>query len=89
MHGDTTEGYEVMPINIASTAKGMRLTYDEWDYTQPAPQAEAYKKAPAYPNIATRWIQIYKRSRESPTPPVPHHTLHAPSAHAPATFHPA
>jgi len=43
-HGDTTEGYEVLPNNVAFTAENLRLTYDEWDYTQPAPQAQAYKK---------------------------------------------
>ena len=43
MHGDSTEGYEVMPTNVADTAKNLKLTYDEWDYTQPSPQAPAYK----------------------------------------------
>jgi hypothetical protein len=44
MHGDTTEGFEVMPSNVAYTAKNLKLTYEEWDYTQPSPQAAAYKK---------------------------------------------
>jgi len=44
MHGDTTNGYEVMPSNVAYTAKKLKLTYEEFDYTQPAPQAAAYKR---------------------------------------------
>ena len=43
MHGDKTVGYEVMPSNVAFTASALRLRYAEWDYMQPAPQAEAYK----------------------------------------------
>lgn len=44
MHGDPTVGYEVMPSNVAYTATHLRLNFDEWDYTQPSPQAPAYKK---------------------------------------------
>jgi len=44
MHGDRTMGYEVMPINVAYTAKDLKLHYDEWDSSQRAPQAMAYKK---------------------------------------------
>lgn len=44
MHGDTTVGFEVMPSNVAYTAAALRLSFDEWDYTQPAPQAPAYLK---------------------------------------------
>ena len=43
MHGDRTEGYEVMPSNVAVTAAGLKLTYEEWDYSQPVPQAAAFK----------------------------------------------
>lgn len=43
MHGDTSVGYEVMPSNIAYTAKNLRLTYSEFDYTLPKPQASAFK----------------------------------------------
>lgn len=43
VHGDPTVGYEVMPINVAYTAEHLRLNFDEWDYTRPAPQAAAYK----------------------------------------------
>jgi len=32
-----------MPSNVAYTAKNLRLTYDEFDYTLPTPQASAYK----------------------------------------------
>ena len=44
MHGDPTVGFEVMPSNVAYTAAHLRLAYDEWDYTQPQPQAPAYKR---------------------------------------------
>ena len=44
MHGDTTVGYEVMPSNVAYTATKLGLTFEEWDYTQPSPQAPAFKK---------------------------------------------
>lgn len=44
MHGDTTVGWEVMPSNVAYTAKHLKLSFDEWDYTQPSPQAPAFKK---------------------------------------------
>jgi hypothetical protein len=43
MHGDPTVGYEVMPSNVAYTATALRLSFDEFDYTQPSPQAAAYK----------------------------------------------
>jgi len=43
MHGDGTNGYEVLPSNVAYTAKQLKLTYDEFDYTQPSPQTAAYK----------------------------------------------
>ena len=44
MHGDPTVGYEVMPSNVAYTAEKLRLRYSEWDSSQPAPQAPAYKR---------------------------------------------
>lgn len=37
-------GWEVMPSNVKYTADHLRLTSDEWDYTQPSPQAAAWKK---------------------------------------------
>lgn len=37
------EGCEVGPENYADTAKGLRLKADVWDYTQPKPQAKAFK----------------------------------------------
>jgi len=43
MHGDPTVGYEVMPSNVAYTAAALRLNFVEWDYTQPSPQAPAFK----------------------------------------------
>ena len=33
-----------MPINVASTATGLKLKFDEFDYTQPKPQSAAYLK---------------------------------------------
>ena len=44
MHGDSKVGYEVMPNNVRATAEGLKLDFEEWDYNQPAPQAEAYMK---------------------------------------------
>jgi len=44
MHGDRTEGFEVMPSNVAFTATKLKLAFEEWDYTQPSPQAPAFKK---------------------------------------------
>lgn len=44
MHGDGVLGYEVVPSNVATTAKHLRLAFDEWDYEQPKPQAEAFKR---------------------------------------------
>merc|ERR1719262_1901438 len=41
MHGDDTNGYDVMPNNVAFTAKSLKLMHDEWDYTHPSPQAPA------------------------------------------------
>merc|ERR1712151_1281931 len=31
-HGDARLGYEVLPSNVYETAKGLKLTADEWDY---------------------------------------------------------
>ena len=44
MHGDEKVGFEVMPSNVAYTAANLGLAYEEWDYTQPSPQAPAFKK---------------------------------------------
>jgi len=63
MHGDTTTGYEVMPSNVAYTAKHLKLTYDEFDYTQPTPQAAAYKsflKSHLSQGNAIVWFPICK-----------------------------
>lgn len=37
-------GWEVMPSNVKYTADHLRLLSDEFDYTQPSPQAAAWKK---------------------------------------------
>jgi len=36
-------GWEVMPSNVKWTAEHLRLASDEFDYTQPSPQAAAWK----------------------------------------------
>jgi len=42
-HKKPGEGCEVGPENYAETGKGLRLKFDVWDYTQPKPQAKAFK----------------------------------------------
>jgi hypothetical protein len=42
-HSEPNEGCEVGPENYAETAEGLRLKYDVWDYSQPKPQATAFK----------------------------------------------
>lgn len=42
-HGDATDGYEVLPSNVAETARNLKLTYDEWDYNQTKPQSDKFK----------------------------------------------
>jgi len=44
MHGDSTLGFEVMPSNVAYTARKLRLTYEEFDYSQATPQAASFKR---------------------------------------------
>ena len=71
MHGDTTVGFEVMPSNIAYTAKALKFTYNEWDYMQPAPQAPAFKrwlKAQLVQGYAIAWFPICKGDSHSPYP---------------------
>ena len=43
MHGTTTLGYEVVPVNVGYTATALKLSHEEWDAFQPKPQAKAYK----------------------------------------------
>ena len=61
MHGNTQDGYEVMPSNIRATAEGLKLDFEEWDYTQPKPQAPAFKK----------WLKknLAQGARQPPTSP--------------------
>eukprot|EP01065_Artemidia_motanka_P017447 TRINITY_DN2091_c0_g1_i1.p1 TRINITY_DN2091_c0_g1~~TRINITY_DN2091_c0_g1_i1.p1 ORF type:complete len:355 (+),score=143.35 TRINITY_DN2091_c0_g1_i1:67-1131(+) len=42
-HGNAKEGFEVLPTNVAETARNLKLTYDEWDYNSTKPQADRYK----------------------------------------------
>ena len=63
MHGDADEGYEVMPSNVGYGAKNLRLAFEEWDYTQPSPQAPAFKKwlkAQLVQGRAIVWFPICK-----------------------------
>ena len=43
-HTDKDGGCEVGPENYGLTARNLKLNFDEWDFTQPAPQAPAFKK---------------------------------------------
>jgi len=43
-HGSAKEGYEVLPGNIADSARNLKLAAEEWDYTQSKPQIEGYKR---------------------------------------------
>lgn len=42
-HGTPSLGYEVLPSNVAETTANLKLEFDEFDYTQPKPQAAAFK----------------------------------------------
>lgn len=42
-HGTPDLGYEILPSNVAETVKNLKLDGEEWDYTQPKPQAAAFK----------------------------------------------
>jgi hypothetical protein len=43
-HGNAKEGYEVLPTNVAETARNLKLKYHEWDYMSAKPQIKAYKQ---------------------------------------------
>jgi len=43
-HTDKDGGCEVGPENYGLTARNLKLNFDEWDFTQLAPQAPAFKK---------------------------------------------
>ena len=53
-HKSPGDGCEVGPENYGQTAEGLRLHYDRWDYTQPVPQAKAFKA----------WIKAHLAKRE-------------------------
>eukprot|EP00322_Chrysochromulina_rotalis_P027487 CAMPEP_0115830236 /NCGR_PEP_ID=MMETSP0287-20121206/1515_1 /TAXON_ID=412157 /ORGANISM="Chrysochromulina rotalis, Strain UIO044" /LENGTH=568 /DNA_ID=CAMNT_0003283537 /DNA_START=154 /DNA_END=1860 /DNA_ORIENTATION=- len=71
MHGNSVEGYEVMPSNVGATAEALKLTFEEWDYLQPKPQAAAYKKwlkrqlVRGHPIV---WFPICKGDSHDPYP---------------------
>jgi hypothetical protein len=48
-NGSPAKGYEVLPSNVAESARHLKLKYHEWDYSQPKPQAPAYK----------RWLKLH------------------------------
>lgn len=41
-HGDKQDGYEILHTNIGGALDTLKLTHDDWDYTQPLPQTEEY-----------------------------------------------
>lgn len=43
-HGDPSGGYEILPSNVAESARNLGLLFDEWDHAQPKPQSEAFKR---------------------------------------------
>merc|ERR1719265_921345 len=65
------EGCEVGPENYADTAKGLRLKADVWDYTQPKPQAKAFKrwiKQHLVKGQPVMWAPICKGDSHTPYP---------------------
>jgi len=43
-HTDVGGGCEVGPENYGLTARNLKLDFSEWDYSQPSPQAAAFKR---------------------------------------------
>jgi hypothetical protein len=42
-HGSPDKGYEVLPSNVLETVTNLKLNGEEWDHSQPKPQAAAFK----------------------------------------------
>lgn len=62
-------GCEVGPENYAQTCKGLRLDCDIWDYTQPKPQANAYKhwlKSHLVTGTPVVWVPMLKGASNTP-----------------------
>lgn len=71
-HGDDQHGCEVGPENYNATAHGLRLRYDVWDYSQPAPQADAFKawvKQHLRQGEPVMWAPICKGDSHTPYGP--------------------
>lgn len=43
-HGNATQGYEVLPSNVAAAARNLHLAAEQWDYNQPKPQVSGFKR---------------------------------------------
>ena len=68
----STSGCEVGPENYTLTASGLRLVNDVWDYTQPAPQADAFKrwvKAHLAAGSPVMWAPMCKGDAHTPYGP--------------------
>lgn len=68
-HGSPSKGYEILPTNVGETARNLKLDAEEWDYSQPKPQAPAFKAfikrhlAQGHPVV---WFPICKGDSHSP-----------------------
>lgn len=71
-HNETGMGCEVGPENYGQTAAGLKLKYDMWDYSQPAPQAKAFKswiKSHLVKGSPVMWAPICKGDSHTPYGP--------------------
>jgi hypothetical protein len=63
------EGCEVGPENYEQTCSGLRLVCDVWDYTQPKPQASAFKawlKSHLVQGVPVVWVPMLKGASNTP-----------------------
>lgn len=70
-HGDAREGYEVLPSNVYETARGLKLTADEWNYNSTKPQIKAFKswmKSHLMKLEPIVWFPICKGDSHTPYP---------------------
>ena len=62
-------GCEVGPENYAQTCSGLRLRCDVWDYSQPKPQASAFKrwmKSHLVNGVGLVWVPMLKGASNTP-----------------------